>query len=66
MRNYAEFKGYRSRIEFDRDSGSFVQRRVMEDEPGTPEKLRLVAASKRDDIRQSTDDPILQRRRARA
>jgi hypothetical protein len=66
MRNYAEFKGYRSRIEFDRDSGFFVQCGVTEDEPGAPEKLFLVADFKRDDIRQTTDDPILQRRRARA
>jgi hypothetical protein len=66
MRNYAEFKGYRSRIEFDRDCGFFVARRVKEDEPGTTEKLFLVADSKRDDIRQTMDDPILQRRRARA
>jgi hypothetical protein len=66
MRNYAEFKGYRSRIEFDKDSGFFVPRRVTEDEPGTAEKLFLVADSKRDDIRRITDDPILQRRRVRA
>jgi hypothetical protein len=66
MRNYAEFKGYRSRIEFDKDSGSFVQRRVTEDRPGTPVKLLLVADSEPDDVRQTKCDPIPQRRRAQA
>jgi hypothetical protein len=66
MRNYAEFKGYRSRIEFGRDSGFIVAHRATGDEPGTAEKLFLVADSKRDDNRQATDDPIPQTRRARA
>ena len=66
MRNYTEFKGYRSRIEFDKDSGSFVPRRITEDEPGAPEKLRLVPDFEPDDIRQTMGDPIPQRRRARA
>ena len=65
MRSYVEFKGYRSRIEFDRDSGSFVPRRVTEDGPGTPEKLFLIAGSKPDDIL-TMDDPIPQRRRVQA
>ena len=66
MRNYTEFKGYRSRIEFDKDSDSFVPRRVAGDEPGSPEKLFVVMNSTPEDNRQSTGDPVPQRRRVQA
>jgi hypothetical protein len=32
MRNYSEFKGYLTRIGYDRELGAFVYERVIEDE----------------------------------
>lgn len=65
-RNYTEFKGYRSRIEFDRESDSFVARRASENSQATAKEPPQVPDSETEDMSETRCVPIRQKRRIQA
>ena len=66
MKNYSEFKGYLTRIEYDRDSGSFVARKVGENGPLAETEASQISDAKAVEMPKVRDVPLRQKRHVQA
>jgi hypothetical protein len=66
MKNYSEFKGYLTRIEYDWDSGTFVARKVGENGPASETEASRISDDKAVEVPQVRYAPLRQKRRVQA